>query len=97
MNEEIVNKAEEALREIAKRSDTSVRQIQQLVIQLFHNESKFQESVNSLRQEEVQAINLKLLAVQTDNEILHAKILQAKLKRMLWLLKKLGIIKNPKA
>jgi|GEM_PF-3230247 len=93
-NQEIKEKAFNALREIAVRADTSVRAIQELATKTLYDDVKFLQSVNDLRNQEIQREQLKLMKLQTENEIMQGQCLRFKLKRMIWIRTKLGIIKK---
>jgi len=93
---EQTNKAEETLREIAKKSDTSIRTIYELVTIVYANDAKYQKSVNEIRNNEIQYEELKLMRLQTANELIQNELLLFKLKRKIWIRKKLGLIKTKK-
>lgn len=96
MNKEQINKAEESLREIAQKSGTSIKNIYALVTQAYIDDARYQEKINHLRNIEIQYEQLKLMRVQTANELIQNELLSFKLKRKVWIRRKLGIIKTQK-
>lgn len=96
MNKEQINKAEESLREIAQKSGTSIKNIYALVTQAYIDDARYQEKINHLRNIEIQYEQLKLMRVQTANELIQNELLSFKLKRKVWIRRKLGFIKPQK-
>lgn len=91
-----VNKAEEQLREIANKSNTSIKNIYALVTQAFIDDTNYQKRVNEMRNAEVQYDQLKLLKMQTANELIQNQLLSFTLSRKLKIRKFFGLIKTPK-
>ena len=90
------NKAEDTLRGIATKADTSLKNIYALTIQAFANEQKIQDYLNELRQTEITHAQLDLMRLQVANETIKNQLLSFTLKRSLKIRKFFRLIKNPK-
>lgn len=92
--EKRTSKAEQRLREIAEASGETMRNMYQMVQQVYRDEDNFQKQQISLNQNKVNAKQLALMDVQLHNETMREIMLQRKLNRVMWRLRKWEAVKS---
>lgn len=88
------NKAEDTLRGLAAKADTTLKNLYALTVQAFANEQRIQDDFNKLRQTELVHAQIDLMRLQIANETIQNRLLSFTYKRKLKILTFLGLIKT---
>lgn len=86
--------AEDKLRQHATTLGCSMRDLRQLVLQVFIDDENFQKRINESMQQQIQAKQIKLLDVELNNRGMEETLLQAKLHRKIARIKRWEKIKS---
>lgn len=72
------------LKAIADACGKSVRDIRQIVMQVYVDDENFAKRALTAKQHHIQDLQMNLMRLQTNNESMREVMLQAKLRRSVW-------------
>jgi len=86
--------AEEQLREVASASGKTMRDVYQLVDQVYRDEANYQKRIAELDQHKINAKQIALMGIELHNRAMEETLLQAKLNRHIRRLKRWEKVKS---